>query len=507
MEEKINEIKKKITSSIQNSINVFKKVHGLKETPTIPNYQINKKIQKKLLKTYSKENHKNSNSISKIDEISVEEGKNAIMKKRIFPWGIVEVTYTIEKNKIISTRVDYKDLKENYIKNMKNNEDKELIQFIENSFLLHNNKNQILRKLVKKPFSLSIVEEKLYLWHYYVRNSTREENALLMRKLLYYIGKFSEKIFKEFIKVKEISAALFIFLSNGKLDKSNNNINMLNDHFFTISTVLGYDYDGNLKEEEEPFYREEMRAIGIWRNKLLNIEKELNGTGYGFVFLKELKEIFDIYNNTSDILGAIFKKCFIFMKDFESFVFYYSNFRRILWNFFVNYFIDDPFVMNFMIELNYIFGAYKQHDMVKFLYDLVSYKLNTFDILNKLKNELEKSLGPEEIFDEKEKVQKMNNIDDVLKYIEGDEKPKKKKKKKKKKNENKINNIDQIKDDNNNNSIDNCDDIDNSDAISIISVADSVLDAFKNDVINETEFNNGNKIIPQLSYEFLNQFH
>ena len=68
--------------------------------------------------------------------------------------------------------------------------------------------------------------------------------------MLYYISKFSEKIFKEFIKVKEISAALFIFLSNGKLDKSNNNINMLNDHFFTISTVLGYDYDGNLKEEE-----------------------------------------------------------------------------------------------------------------------------------------------------------------------------------------------------------------------------------------------------------------
>ena len=98
----------------------------------------------------------------------------------------------------------------------------------------------------------------------------------------------------------------------------------------------------------------------------------------------------------------------------------------------------------------------------------------------------------------------MNNIDDVLKYIEGDEKQKKKKKKKKKKNENTPNDINQSKDDNN---IDNCDDIDNSDAISIISVADSVLDAFKNDVINETEFNTGNKIIPQLSSQFLNQFH
>ena len=97
----------------------------------------------------------------------------------------------------------------------------------------------------------------------------------------------------------------------------------------------------------------------------------------------------------------------------------------------------------------------------------------------------------------------MNNIDDVLKYIEGAEKPKKKKKKKKKGNKNAINNIK----DGNNNSIDNFDDIDNSDAISIISVADSVLDAFKNDLINETEFNTGNKIIPQLSPQFLNQFH
>jgi len=49
------------------------------------------------------------------------------------------------------------------------------------------------------------------------------------------------------------------------------------------------------------------------------------------------------------------------------------------------------------------------------------------------------------------------------------------------------NNINKIKDDDNNNSIDNCDDI------SIVSVADSILDAFKNDVINETEFNTGNK--------------
>ena len=125
-----------------------------------------------------------------------------------------------------------------------------------------------------------------------------------------------------------------------------------------------------------------------------------------------------------------------------------------------------------------------------------------------------KLLGPEEIYDEKEKVEKMNNIDDVMKYIEGD--GKQKKKKKKKKNEDKINLINQLEQDYKNNNkinndyddIDNYDnlDIDNDDSISIISEADSILNSFKNDIIEETEFNTGNKIVPLLSSEFLNQF-
>ena len=49
-------------------------------------------------------------------------------------------------------------------------------------------------------------------------------------------------------------------------------------------------------------------------------------------------------------------------------------------------------------------------------------------------------------------------------------------------------------------------DIDIDDNISIISEADSVLESFKNDLIEETGFNTGNKIIPQLSSEFLNKF-
>ena len=94
----------------------------------------------------------------------------------------------------------------------------------------------------------------------------------------------------------------------------------------------------------------------------------------------------------------------------------------------------------------------------------------------------------------------MNNIDDVMKYIEGEGKQKKKKKKKKKKDENNI--INEIENDKEN----IYEDIDTDDTISMISEADSVLDSFKNDLIEETEFNTGNKIVPLLSSEFLNQF-
>ena len=97
----------------------------------------------------------------------------------------------------------------------------------------------------------------------------------------------------------------------------------------------------------------------------------------------------------------------------------------------------------------------------------------------------------------------MDNIDDVMKYIEDDEKPKKKIKKKK--NKNKINMLDDLinKDDSHNKNED-CDDIDN--GLSIISEADSVLDCFKSDIIAKTEYNTGNKVIPILSSDFLGRF-
>ena len=77
-------------------------------------------------------------------------------------------------------------------------------------------------------------------------------------------------------------------------------------------------------------------------------------------------------------------------------------------------------------------------------------------MLDMAKKNLIKLIGSEEIFDEKEKFEKM---------------------KKKKKNQNKI-------------------------TVSKILEVDSVLESFKNALIEETQFNNGNKVIATLSSDF-----
>jgi len=85
-----------------------------------------------------------------------------------------------------------------------------------------------------------------------------------------------------------------------------------------------------------------------------------------------------------------------------------------MWNFFVDYFVDDSFVINFLTQLKYIFGTYHQHEVVKFMHDIVLIRYNIYDILEKVKKQISSIIGPEEELDESEKVEKMDNIDDQI---------------------------------------------------------------------------------------------
>ena len=73
-----------------------------------------------------------------------------------------------------------------------------------------------------------------------------------------------------------------------------------------------------------------------------------------------------------------------------------------------------------MIQLKYLFGAYKQYDIVKFMHKLILVRFNTFEFLEKIKEQLVKIIGPEGELDNYKNIEKMKNIDDLLKYIEED---------------------------------------------------------------------------------------
>ena len=507
-----NEIKKEDYNDSE-FLKDMRDIMGIKEKPTIPNFPINKKVQKKYLKdkpfsSFRKNSsHKNKNSISR--------GQKEFTKEIKYPSGIIKKVTKNENNEIITENIDYTGIKQSYINNIKENLDKELKKLIENSFLLYNRK-QIIRNIVKKPLSTKALDEKILLWKFYIKELSKEEKALLIRKLLYYIGKFSEAVYEEFLKIKEVSNAYFLMNLKRRFPKHKNKgeAYIEANEFYMMNSILGYDEDGNPKGET-PNYRDEMCAMMLRSYNLLNVKQELNGTGFGYVFLKELKEIGDMYTNSSVIFESIFYDCYNIFDEKNIVLSNKIQTYRILWNFYVDYFIDDSFVIKFLTKLKHIFGIYKQDEVVKYMHDLVLIRWNIYDILDIIKDKLTNLIGPEEIFDEKEKVEKMDNLDDVMKYIEGDEKPKKKKKKKKK-NKNKINLLDdllnKIEDEkDNNNIINNRNDKENEyisddDGLSIISEADSVLDDFKNDIIAETEFNTGNKIIPTLSSEFLNKF-
>ena len=242
----------------------------------------------------------------------------------------------------------------------------------------------------------------------------------------------------------------------------------------------------------------------LFTSCILNLKQEFEGKGYGYSFLRELRDIANMFTNVSIIFYSVFQDCYkIFeLKDTEEI----ENIK-ILWNIFSEYFIDNTFVLWFLIQLKSLFGSYKQYEMIKFINKFILVKNNAENSLEKIKEQINKIIGLPGEFDDYKNIHKMKNIDDIMKYIEGDEDKINKKHKKKKKKINNINiNIDNIEDKNyeNEEEDDYYEDID--DGLSIISEADSVLDDFRNDIMAETEFNLGNKITPILSSDFLNKY-
>ena len=74
----------------------------------------------------------------------------------------------------------------------------ELEILVNNSFLLYNRKPNI-KKIVKKPISTKILAEKICLWKYYIKDLSKEEKAYLMRRFLFYLEKFTDNCYEQFL--------------------------------------------------------------------------------------------------------------------------------------------------------------------------------------------------------------------------------------------------------------------------------------------------------------------
>ena len=115
-----------------------------------------------------------------------------------------------------------------------------------------------------------------------------------------------------------------------------------------------------------------------------------------------------MFSNSAPIFEYVFHECAIIF-DFP--------FIRLLWNCFSDIFIDNRFVIKFLLQLKFLFGIYKDDDVFKFIQILVLVKYNIFNTLDIVKNKLTEILGKENEeeeleLDEFEKVEKINNIND-----------------------------------------------------------------------------------------------
>ena len=170
------------------------------EDVKFPEYEINKKIQKKLLKELPFDfNNKKSLLLSTNNDENKEQSQQKVLtRKFVYSSGIIKTITKNEKDEIINETIDYSNIKQNYIQNLKNNLNDELELLVNNSFLLYNRK-PIIKKIVINPVSTKVLADKICLWKYYIKDLSNEDKAYLIRRLFFYIEKFSNDCYEEFI--------------------------------------------------------------------------------------------------------------------------------------------------------------------------------------------------------------------------------------------------------------------------------------------------------------------
>ena len=418
----------------------------------------------------------------------------------MFPSGITKRTYknfsTGEEKEEI---VDYSCLDPKVYEKFKKNPTRELDILISNSGYLFN-KSQIMISIVKKKISGYYLWDRLYIWKHYIKSLDDTEKIKLVRNFLYRLKLFFKKCYEELLKIDKIKYA-----DNLLKNKLGNEYNEKDwNEFYLSSKMLGYNPDGSLKEDEK---NDKNNLCVLLEDKIkLNIKNELNGTGAGLIFIKELRNFSNMFLYMKCIFEKVFSDCFdLLSPDFE------DNFIKlhcIIFKYFDQYILSNSFTVKMFYQLLLIYTTYKQYELVNYLHKLLIPKFNAFNELEKLENSISKRIGNDNEYDEEKKIEKMKDIDELINYIQSDKKPKKKKKKKKNNDDDDpINQLEKLYhskffgDEAYEDIYEGKEIPDNISVMSGVSEADSIVKAFKQDV-KKNNFN-GEKLKANLSDNFI----
>ena len=358
------------------------------------------------------------------------------------------------------------------------------------------NYSPIIKKIFGKKIKFEELEELSILWRFFVELKLNKDEKS--------ISEFKDKLFKAMTEnLKLVIRHIFSIIR-------------IREGIYSIQNVFQIHYFYILKRSEKKCKE---KAYDM-RTTRLDPNKETSGNGATFILIKELKRTLNMLLYSTRFLFYSF--CQIFSNDF---ILLYMAIRKMFYEFIVEncffstllFNIKAIFIRSDMKEvcdeidnLTLPFEYDFDPSLIKKEYANIEFQ-NSKDLLFDFKkcfDQLGYSVdkndekGEEVIIEteEEKKVNEIKDIDELIKYIEGDS-TKKKKKKKKKKKENPINILDKLISEYKN--ID--DETASQSSFSFIS-QDSIVNSFKKDLKDMNINNDSKKIKPNFSENFLSKF-
>ena len=383
----------------------------------IPKYKINEKIKNKLLKEmpFSQIPEKLKNN-DKEEEKQNEDEKTKIEYIK-YHSGIKEIiTKYINTGKIKSKEIDFSEFDQKYLNPLKEKTDEQLQLLIENIGLIYNFHSSIIKKIVKKPFSYKVLVEKIFIWNHYMDTLDNVGKAKIIEKWLNQLTIFAEKCYNEFMNIKQVKKIYLILKEKNKINEDQDIFCKYNE-YYGYDEIFGIDARGNMIEidkEKSDIFIDSIKLF-LFKSNIFDIKSELEGNGVSFIFLEELKNLAEMFWYSSILYLRIFYEGLVLFED--CFFQKYIRIQSIMISFFSDTFLEKHFIISLLTYIKFLFASYKELEIIRYMKKICMTRIQVFGATDDLKNAINIFLKEND---------KLQNIDDLIKYIESDEKPKKK---------------------------------------------------------------------------------